>query len=153
MKKILLLGFVAILSATALGQKIKFIDDVAYVDGVAFLNWRSNGAFDTHINISALTAPKDEIFVCYLSYTDSKLVTSSNPKGSVSYVELNFFGLGVKCEIEHRTPKGIVKFLIENEIYAGGVLNEENVAILIAKYGTRYSDNRPGGTVIINIGK
>jgi hypothetical protein len=153
MKKLLLLCLITLLSVTTFSQKIKIEEDIAYLDGAAYLNWKSNGPFDTHISISSLSGTKDEIFVSYLSYTDPKLVSSSNPKGSVSYVELNFIGLDLKCEIEHRTPKGLVKFLIENEIYVGGILNEEKVSILIAKYGMRYSDNRPGSTVIINIGK
>lgn len=102
--------------------------------------------------MSSLSGEKDEIFVSYLSYINPKLISSSNPKGSVAYVQLNFIGLDLKCEIEHRTPKGLVKFLIENEIYVGGISNEENVSILIAKYGMRYTANRPSRNVIINIG-
>jgi|GEM_PF-1615545 len=152
MKKLFLFSLVALLSATAFSQKIKIDDNVAYLDGAAFLNWKSNGAFDTHISISALGATKDEIFVSYLNYTDPKLVTSSNPKGTVSWIELNFIGLGLKCEIDNHTQKGLLKFILQNEIYVSGILNEENVSILIAKYGMRYSENRPGGNVIINIG-
>lgn len=152
MKKLLPLVLLSFLSITTYSQKIKIEDNVATVDGKPYLNWKSNGVFDPNTSISALDSQKDEIFVTYVSYKDPNRVTTGNPEGNVSWLELNFLAFGKKCEIDNKTQKGLVKFVIENKLYVDGALNEENVNLVIAKYGMRYSENRPGGNVIINIG-
>jgi hypothetical protein len=127
-------------------QKIKFSDNVAYVDDVAFLKWDlRNGS---EISISGLNAPKEEIFALYLDYVDPKQISKGNPEGKVRYIELNFLTLNLKCEIDTRMQKGLVKFIMDNNLYTEGSLNAENVQTTVQKYGMRFSENRPGNVTI-----
>ncbi len=152
MKSITLIFTFILVTTSLFGQKIKFDDDKAFVDGEAYLKWVSK-VMDSEVSISSLTSDKEEIFVMYLDYNDPKEVTQSNPKGTVRWMEFNFLALNIKCEVDSRFPKGLLKVIIDNNLYVDGTLNEENVKRFVQKYGTRFSDNRPGGDVNIIINK
>ncbi|MFT5820160.1 MAG: hypothetical protein ACI8ZM_001394 [Crocinitomix sp.] len=151
MYKILVILCLLTFSANSFSQKIKIKDDIATVDGEAFLNFDYTVS-ENSITISSLTANDDEIYATYLDYNDPKNVTSSNPQGTVRWIELNFLTLGLKCEVDSHTKKSLVKFIIKHKLYVDGFLNKANVTTLISKFGMRYSENRPNGnvTVIIN---
>lgn len=132
-------------------QKVKIKDGIASVDGKPYIQFKTESIFSPYVSIAALNATTDEIFASYLSYNDPNKVTSANKDGSVHWIELNFLTLDLKCEIDNRVSKGLVKFLYVNNIYTDGTFNEENARLLVQKYGMRFSENRPNGvTVIIN---
>ena len=151
MKNTVLLFMALIAVGNCFSQKIKIKEDIAYVDGTAFLKWDKRQGLN-EISVSGLTSDKEEIYVMYLNYNDASKVTKSNPEGRVNYIELNFLTLGKKCEIDNRTQSALVRFILDNKIYVDGLLNTQNVDLVIQKYGMRYSENRPGGkvTIIVN---
>ena len=97
-------------SLSGFSQKVKIKDHIATVDGVPYLNFVYSMMEGT-ISISGINSSEEEIFASFLSYKDPKTVTSSNPKGTVSWIELNFLGLGVKCEIDNKTKKCLSSLL------------------------------------------
>lgn len=146
MKNILLFLFVSLIASASFSQKTKVKDNIATVDGVPFLNWDlRNGS---EISISGINSTQEEIFAMYLDYLDPNKVTSANPQGRVSWIELNFVTLQKKCEIDSRGQGGLVKFIYENNLYVDNVLNAENVEKLVYKYGMRFSEGRPKGTTV-----
>lgn len=148
--RILSLVLFSFISFSALSQKVKIKDHVAYVDGISFLKWNKKTGYN-EISVSGINSEKEEIYAMYLDYTDATKISKANPQGIVSYIELNFLTLGKKCEIDSRSQSGLVKFIYENKIYVNDVLNAENVDLVIQKYGMRFSENRPGGKVTIQI--
>lgn len=150
MRKILLFICLFTFSVSGFSQKIKIKDDVATVDGQPFLKFNYSMA-ENSITISGINSDEDEIYASYLDYNDPKQATSSNPNGTVRWIELNFLTLNLKCEVDSQTKKMLVKFIIKHKLYEGGTLNADQVNTLISKFGMRYSENRPNGvTVIIN---
>lgn len=149
MQKVLLLIFISLITAVSFGQKTKIKDNVAYLDGVAYLKWDKRGS--SEISISGISSTEEEVYAMYLDYSDPAKVSKSNPEGKVRWIELNFLTLKKKCEIATRSQGGLVKFFYENNIYVNGILNAENVDKLVEKYGMRFSQNRPGGNVNIYI--
>jgi len=146
MKKILLFLCVSLLASTSFSQKTKIKDNVATVDGVAFLKWDLRHG--SEISISGINSTSEEIFAMYMDYSDPAKVTSANPEGKVRWIELNFVTLQKKCEIDTRTQGGLVKFIFENNLYIDNVINAENVEKLVYKYGMRFSEGRPKGTTV-----
>ena len=151
MKNFLILLGISLFTLPALAQKIKFKDDLAYVDDAVYVKWVKRVA-GTEVAVSAKNGENEELSIMYFDYVDPNVITKSNPEGKVRWVEFNFLSLNQKCEVESRGHKGLVKMMLENKIYMDGELNAENVARFVQKYGTKFSDNRPGGkvTIIIN---
>lgn len=135
--------FLVTLSGTALSQKIKIKDNVATVDAVPFLKWDKRNMVE--ISIMGINSTEEEIYAMWLDYSDPTKITKSNPEGKVRWIELNFLTLNKKCEIDSRGQNGLVKFIYENKIYVDNALSAENVDKVIAKYGMRFTQNRPGG--------
>ena len=152
MYKLLMVIGLLTFSISSFSQKVKIKDEIATVDGTPTLKVVTASAFDNTITISGLSSTQDEIFATYLDYEDPNKVSASNPEGKVRWIELNFLTSGVKCEISSQGKKGLVKFIVNNKLYVDGVLNEDNVNVVVQKYGMRFSENRPnaGVTVIIN---
>lgn len=151
MHKLLMVIGLLTFSMSSFSQKVKIKDDVATVDGVPFLKCDYTLS-ENSITISALNTDVDEIYATYLDYNDPNKTSSGNPNGTVSWIELNFLTLGLKCEVDNQTQKMLIRFIVKHKLYVDGLLNKDNVQLLITKFGTRYSDNRPnnGVTVIIN---
>lgn len=143
MKYIMFAVFLVTLSGTALSQKIKIKDNVATVDAVPFLKWDKRNMVE--ISIMGINSTEEEIYAMWLDYSDPTKITKSNPEGKVRWIELNFLTLNKKCEIDSRGQNGLVKFIYENKIYVDNALSAENVDKVIAKYGMRFTQNRPGG--------
>ncbi len=149
MKGIIFLVFSSFLFVgTVSAQKVKIKDEVASVDGVDYVRWVKKRG--TEISIYALNSETELIFVQYLNYSDPSRISKSNPEGKVRWIELNFLGQNVKCEVGSLSQKGLVKLLYENAIFVDGQLNVENVEKFVAKYGTNFSSNRPASVIIIN---
>jgi hypothetical protein len=152
MHKLLIIIALLTFSISGFSQKVKIKDDITTVDGTPFLKVVTS-LLDNTITISALNATQNEIFATYIDYNDPNKVTSSNPNGTVHWIELNFLTLDLKCEVDSQTKKILVKFIIKHKLYIDGFLNPDNVATLISKFGMRYTENcsnNAGVTVIIN---
>lgn len=146
MKKIFSLFLLCAIVSVGFAQKVKIKDGIASVDEQPTLKWEKGAAGE--INISGINSTTQEIFATYLSYNDPGKITNSNPEGKVRYIELNFLTLGKKCEIDNRLQSALVKFLLENKVYVDSVFNAENAELVITKYGTRYTENRPANVHI-----
>ncbi len=149
MKTFFLLLFFTFLTSTFFAQKIKFKDDKVTVDGVEYLKWNKQGNSD--FSISALNVENEEIFVRWMSYKDPNQITKSNPEGYVRWIELNFLVMDVKCEIGGQSKKSLIKVLIANKLYVDGSFNPDNASLMVKKFGTNFSQNRPNGNVNIII--
>lgn len=149
MKFCLTFLMICLLSGAAFSQKVKIKDEIASVDGVPYVQWKTE-AMASEISVYPIDSEEEVIFMKYLSYSDPSKINNANPKGMVRWMELNFLGLELKCEIDSRSQKGLVKFLYDNKIFVDGALNEENVKKVIQKYGSNYSTNRPSTVIIIN---
>ena len=134
--------FFLFLTFSAFSQKVKIKDEIATVDGEDYLQLKRNRG--TEVSIFELDSTKEVLFARYMSYTDFSLVTRSNPEGKVRWLELKFLTLNLVCEVPSMSQKGLVKLLHENNIFVDGVLNDDNVQTLIQKYGSTYTNNRPG---------
>lgn len=129
--------------------KVKIKDNIATIDGVDYISYtKQNMANDA--SIAELNQP-EQIFASFQGYKDPNEITKSNPEGRVRWIEINFLDLKIKCEVQSMTHKGLVKLLYTNKIFVDGKLNEENARRFCAKYGMRFSENRPGGNVNIII--
>ncbi|MEY3426420.1 MAG: hypothetical protein RL679_1778 [Bacteroidota bacterium] len=139
--KSLLLIFAIQTTFSVYSQKIKIDDNIAYVDGIAWVKYEKKNMAN-EASVMGLESQSEEIFILYQNYADPNNISKANPEGKVRWLEINFLTLGIKCEIANETHKGVVKLLADNKIYKDGVLNAENAALLVKKYGTRFSDNR-----------
>lgn len=147
--KILLLALLA-LPVLAMSQKVKIDDNVATVDGVEFCFYeKKNMANDA--SVKGLQATNEEIFLTFQSYNDPNQITKSNPEGKVRWIEVNFVDLGLKCEVPSNTHKWMVKLFLENNIFVDGKVDSAAAQRLVNKYGTKFTDGRPGGNVNIII--
>lgn len=149
MKSLLLLLAITT-TFSSISQKVKIDDNIAYLDGVAWIKYEKKNMAN-EASVMGLESQSEEIFILYQNYTDPNLISKANPEGKVRWLEINFLTLGIKCEVANDTHKRIVKLLADNKVYKDGVLNAENAALLVKKYGTRFSDNRPNGNVNIII--
>ena len=150
MKKILFLFALFTITFSGFAQKVKIKDGIANVDGNAYVKWEKRMA-GNEVAISGLNATEEEVSVMYESYKDPNEITQSNPEGKVRWVEFNFLTLDLKCEISSRGHKGLVKLLYLNKVFVDGALNVANAEKFVKKYGTKFSDNRPGNNVNIII--
>lgn len=148
--KTLLLVLTGLICLNANSQKVKIDDNIAYVDGVEYLKYEKRNMAN-EASISSITAEGEEIYVMFLDYVDPNMISKSNPEGKVRWIEINFLTLDMKCEVSSRAHKGLIKLFVENELYTDGVLNTANAEKFVKKYGTKFSDNRPGGNVNIII--
>lgn len=149
MKSLLLL--LAILTTfSSISQKVKIDENIAYLDGKAWIKYEKKN-MGNEASVMGLESQNEEIFILYQNYNDPNKISNANPEGKVRWLEINFLTLGIKCEVANDTHKAIVKLLAENKVYKDGVLNAENAALLVKKYGTRFSDNRPNGSINIII--
>ncbi len=139
--------FFLFLTFSSFSQKVKIKDEIATVDGEDYLQLKRNRG--TEVSIFELDSTKEVLFARYMSYTDFSLVTRSNPEGKVRWLELKFLTLNLVCEVPSMSQKGLVKLLHENNIFVDGVLNDDNVQTLIQKYGSTYTNNRPGQVRVI----
>lgn len=144
----LLLLCLFFLSGTVFAQKVKIKDEIATVDGVDYVKWVKKRG--TEITVLALNSDVELIFVQYLSYADPSKISKSNPEGKVRWIELNFLEQSLICEVSSLSQKGLVKLLLDNKIFVDGELNVTNVEKFVAKYGARFSENRPASVIIIN---
>jgi hypothetical protein len=151
MKTTLLLFVFASFILNSFAQKVKFDKEVATIDGTPFVKWYNED--NLSVSMSALNTTTEEIFAQWMHYKDPNNVSQANPEGRVSWVELHFLTLDIKFETNNTNRKDLVKFLQSNNVYVNGELNEENVRHLAKKYGTKYSDGRPGGNVKVIINK
>lgn len=149
MKKLGFIVILILLSSLSFSQKVKTKNDTAYVDEKPYIIWKTAKA-GNEISVFGLESNQEELFISYLYYDDPAKVTSNNKTGRVYFIELNFLTLKKKCEIDRCTQNALVKLLLDNKIYVDGVFNADNAEILIQKYGTRYSDNKPNN-ININI--
>jgi hypothetical protein len=140
--KSLLLLFAIQTTFSVYSQKIKIDDNIAFVDGIAWVKYEKKNMAN-EASVMGLESQSEEIFILYQNYADPNNISKANPEGKVRWLEINFLTLGIKCEIANETHKGVVKLLADNKIYKDGVLNAENAALLVKKYGIRFSDNRP----------
>lgn len=148
--KIILLLFSILAGFGLLAQKINFDEEIAYVDAEPYIKYEKKNMAN-EASVQGLTAEGEEIYVSFQSYTNPNLISKSNPEGKERWMEINFLTLGIHCEISNRTHKGVVKLLYENNIYVNGLFNPENAEKMVRKFGTKFTDNKPGGvTIIIN---
>lgn len=149
MRCMLALLFVVGCTLTTQAQKVKIKDDIATVDGTDYLKWKKQSA-GNEASIYLLDSEDEVIFVRYLNYSDPSRVSKSNPEGKVRWIEINFLTLNLKCEVDSRTHKGLVKLFYDNGLIENNALNQEKIEKFVSKYGTIYSENRPGSVIIIS---
>lgn len=150
MKKHILLIVLSLITITSFSQKIKFKNNIAFVNRTPYFKWEKQ-VMEKEISIFGIRMGEEDIFVTYQDYVDANKVTNSNTEGKVRWIEINFLTLNKKCEISSRGHKGIVKMLYANKIYVNGVLNTKNVTKMVMKYGLKISDNRREGNVKVII--
>jgi hypothetical protein len=149
MKYLFLLGLF-LLASNSFGQKAKIKNDIGYIDGKAYCEWvRLN--MGNEASVRALNAEQEEIYVAYRNYTDPVEVSKSNPEGKVRWMEVYFPAFDLRCEVENRTHKGLLKLFYQNNLYVDGQLNRENAERFVKKFGMRFSENRRNGNVNIII--
>ncbi len=147
--KYVVLSVFVLLFGMGFAQKIKIKDGYALVDGEKYLQWKKVSSVES--SLMGLGSSEEEIFASWLNYVDPNKITSANPEGKVRWVELYFTTLELRCEVRSSTRKELVRMIIDNSLYEDGVLSKENVEKFVKKYGTRFSDNRPGGNVKVII--
>jgi len=139
----------AALNVNAQKQKIKVKAGVANVDGVDYMRIEKNsGSADW--SILTMGSEEEIVYVQYMKYQDPSKVTRSNPNGNVSWYVLKFLTLDIECEVGSMSKKALTKLFLENDIITNDELNKEAAELLVKKSGTKWSDNRPGTTIIIN---
>jgi hypothetical protein len=148
MKNIILILFITLFTGGLFAQKIKIKNDIATVDGVPYIQMVKQSI---GFVLSPLNSEEEDVFVQWMNYKDPNNISKSNPEGYVRWVEFNFLGLDLKCEIGSQTKKSLIKIILENKLYVNGQLNEENVRKFVEKMGSNFSGNRPGGNVNIII--
>ncbi len=149
MKKFLLLT--VIFSSLAFGQEIKMKKGIITVDDKEWAKYDGCGIFDQECSI---TKGDSEVVLAYHEVYDIAKRQPSNPKGSVSWVEVKLLGTKKSFEYEG-TPKNVAKVLYKNNIFnEDGSFNEEKIDLLVEKYGmpfsAQYYQNSPNQTIIIN---
>lgn len=142
----LLLLFLGFFAHQSLAQKVKIKNEVATVDGVEYVRWKRDIASNS-VSVYELNSDDEIIFMRWMSYNTSP---SNDPKTRVSWVEIKFLSEDIKCEINSRGQKGLVKFMLENNLIVDGKLNVEAAKKVVQKYGNNFSDNRPDSVIIIN---
>lgn len=142
---LLFLGFF-VNESIAQKEKIKIKNEIATVDGVDFVQMKRDFT-ENAISVHELGSGEEIIFIRFLEYNTS---ADNDPSTKVSWVELNFLNQNQVCEINNRGQKGLVRFLLDNNLIVNGELNTEVITKVIRKYGTTYSDNRPDSVLIIN---
>lgn len=148
MKYTLLIAFLFV-GMIGFSQKVKIKDGVAMVDGVPYISYtKLNMGNDA--SIAELYQP-EQIYASFQGYKDPNEISKSNPEGRVRWIEINFLDLKIKCEVQSMTNKGLVKLLYRNKVFVDGKLNAENAKRFCQKFGMRYSENRPNGSVNIII--
>lgn len=130
-------------------QKVKIKDEIASIDGEDYIQWKKVSGTNA-ISVFEIGSEEEVIFLRWMSYTDPSQVSNSNPKGSVRWVQLQFLESELTCEIDSRGQKGLVRFFADNKLFVNGALDEEAVQLLVKKYGSNYSQNRPESIIIIN---
>lgn len=148
--KYLIVSFLVLFAVNgAYSQKVKIKNDVAEVDGEDYIKYvRQN--MSNEASIYLLDSEDEVIFIRYMNYSNPANVSKSNPEGKVRWIEINFLTLDLKCEVDSRSHKGLVKLLYSNDLITDNQLNEEKIKLFVSKYGTTYSDNRPNSTIIIS---
>ena len=150
MKNLIVIIALTLIPLAGLSQKIKIKKGVVYVDAVAKHNIKTYAGRE--VTISNIETGKDEIFILYKEYVNPDLITKSNPKGTVNWIEINFLEFNKKTELSNRTRKGIIKFLIRNKVYVNGLIDEKAVDQIINKYGiSSFTDAKPNKTIRVII--
>lgn len=137
------------IQANAQKTKVKIKNGIASVDGKPYLKWKKINSVEA--SLSSLKSDEEEIAATWLNYSDPAQVSDANPKGLVRWIELYFPTLDLRCEVRSSTRKELVKLLVQHEIYRDEELNQENVEKLVKRYGMRFSENRPTGSVKVII--
>ena len=130
-------------------QKVKVKNGVATVDGVDYMRIEKNSG-SPDLSIYTMGSDEEIVYVQYMKYQDPSKVTRSNPNGNVSWYVLKFLTLDIECEVGSISKKALTKMFLENDIIVDDALNQEAAELLVKKKGTKWSDNRPGTTIIIN---
>jgi hypothetical protein len=127
-------------------QKVKIKNEIATVDGVDYVQWKRDFASNS-ASVYALGSGDELIFIRWLDYNTS---AQNDPATRVSWVELKFLKQNISCEINSRGQKALVQFLLENDLIVNGQLNEEAAQLVVQKFGSNFSANRPDSVIIIN---
>ena len=127
------------LSATVSAQKVKLKKGDVLVDETPWLKYDGCGTFDSACSL--LNAAGDEIiFIKMISIEGEKPITSSNPRGTLTYLEVKFLGLNASTEFENVSRKTVIEYLYKGKLVAAdGTLDEEMVQRFIEKYGSPVS--------------
>jgi len=156
MKLILSLLFVAFLTISIQHSpqgkekdKFELKDDVFLVNGSAVFKLEHQGGMGYDFKLKTLD-DKEVAFLKMMEFNDDKQISSSNPKGRVTYFDVTFYESGLKCEIEASFPK---KF-VGRDLYKHGIIKDnmpdegaiKNFALI---NGSKFSPRAAGGTIII----
>ena len=123
-------------SIFSFSQKIKLDDGIIKIEGKEWANYKGCGFFSDECSI---TKGNFEIFAKVERAKDIKEISSSNPNGNVSWLQVKFIGLD-KIYEQSQTYKSMIK-----DLYNAGVFNEDNtfneeaINKLVEKKGNSYS--------------
>lgn len=149
-KSIFVLAFFSCIVGFSFGQKVKLVDDIAFVDGNKYIYYKKqNMANDA--SVRGVNAGHEELFLTYVSYKDKDQATSGNPEGWVRWMEFNFLDLGIKCEVKNHSHKDMVKLMFDNKLFVNGVIDPSAAQRFVDKYGMRFTENRRNTNVNIII--
>lgn len=120
------------------------------VDGKEWAKFDGCGMFDA--NCSVLKGDNEIAFVIN-KVNDPSLASRYSTNTDFTWSEVKFLGLNMVFEVSD-TYKSIIKQLYKGQVFEeDGKFNEEKIARLVEKNGTKYSNKyykNSGQTVIIN---
>jgi hypothetical protein len=132
-------------------QKVTVKNDIVSVDGTAVFTLVYKN-YPEAITLYNLNNEKLAIFSAE-GYSDSKLITNSNPNGKVNYFDITFLNPDMdKCEIPiFGLKKHLAQYIISEGLVKEGKLDEAAVKQFCRINGTKFSEDRKnaGTTVII----
>lgn len=150
MKIALLFTFLLHLLATesiAQNQKIKIKNDYVTVDESQYVKWQRD-LVSNSVSVYTLGSDEEIIFFRWRSYNTSK-VSDSSTRGN--WVEVKFVNENLVYEINNRGQKGLVRFLLDNNLFENGGLNVDATKKIVQKFGNEFSENRPQSVIFTTV--
>ena len=150
MKIALLFTFLLHLLATesiAQNQKIKIKNDYVTVDESQYVKWQQDFVSNS-VSVYTLGSDEEIIFFRWRSYNTSK-VSDSSTRGN--WVEVKFVNENLVYEINNRGQKGLVRFLLANNLIENGDLNVDATKKIVQKFGNEFSENRPQSIIVTTV--
>lgn len=149
MKKVILATILLIVCTQFnFAQKIKFDGDTVLVDGNKAFILDMVSASSFNFKLKTLDG-KQVAFLQFNDFYDTQEISSSNPKGRVTYFEVTFLESELKCEMPNvGLKKQIAKYINESEIIRDNVVNEKAIQDFVLIHGMKFTERKNKSTTI-----